>query len=291
MSSKENVSNNIPKVSHDVCKQLAGLSLMIYDYGKKFKLNQEETIESFVSNMDDSEKQSYSPTRNKMFEDMSEFAPQSIFHLFVDDEDTDLQACVMESPINKQVIVVFRGSESLYDWYHDFMVMKTNIEDNIYVHSGFYKMLRTNNAYEKLRDKVLEVLTVHSDYDIYVTGHSMGSNLSCLFGYLLSKEVQQKVSVVSFAGARLGNQGFKDDFNQQSNLEHYRITNNRDIVTATPMYNYKHVGRNITLYDDKYVLYKNYNYNKWFKFSFFNCFSIREHDMELYYNRICKHVW
>ena len=34
---------------------MAGITMLVYDYVKKFKLNNEETIETFVSNITDDE--------------------------------------------------------------------------------------------------------------------------------------------------------------------------------------------------------------------------------------------
>lgn len=278
-------------IDKQTVQEMAGLSLMVYEYGKKFRINHDTTVKEFFSNMSDEDKKSYSETKQEVFDLMIKYAPQGEVELFVDDEDTDLQGGVTISKTNKRITVVFRGSESRTDWYYDFMIAKTKLNRNIYVHSGFYSMLMSKNCYIPISDKVKELLKENPDYEVYVTGHSMGSNLSCLFGYLLSKEIPNKICVVSFAGARLGNQGFKDDFNQQPNLIHYRVTNNRDIVTAAPMWNYKHVGININLHDNRVEIYENYDYNHYWKFSLFTSWSVREHNMELYYNRISKNNW
>ena len=78
---------------------------------------------------------------------------------------------------------------------------------------------------------------------------------------------------------------------KKTNLTHYRISNDRDIITAAPMINFQHVGTNISLSDDQYEVFYNYSYNTWWKFSLFHCWKVSDHYMDVYYNRLLKHKW
>ena len=79
-------------------------------------------------------------------------------------------------------------------------------------------------------------------------------------------------------------------FDGKTNLEHYRVTNDHDVITGTPMVLFKHVGKNIAICEDKCELFENYEYG-WWKYSLFNCYSPGDHDVDLYYKRLCKHTW
>ena len=48
---------------------------------------------------------------------------------------------------------------------------------------------------------------------------------------------------------RVGNMSFRNELLIIKNLVHYRISNDRDIVTAAPMIDYHHTGVNISLTD------------------------------------------
>ena len=38
-------------------------------------------------------------------------------------------------------------------------------------------------------------------------------------------------------------------------------------------------------------IFKLYDYNTWFKFSLFNCWKVSDHNVDLYYTRLCKFHW
>ena len=41
----------------------------------------------------------------------------------------------------------------------------------------------------------------------------------------------------------------------------------------------------------KTEIFKNYTYNTWWKYSLFNCFSVGDHDIDLYYQNLKKNPW
>ena len=277
-------------ISHKNCQELIGLTMLIYDYVKKFKLNQSETIETFVSSQTDEELGEYTEARQEVLNSMKSYAPHGTVEYFIDDKVTDLQVGITKSETNKRICVVFRGSESRSDWYYDLMISKRKLNNDIYVHSGFYSQLHINNNFEKITEHVKTLIEEYPEYSLYITGHSLGAALATLYGYELSKLLNHNIVVVSFASPRVGNKGFKLDFNSQENLSHYRITNNRDIITASPMFRYHHVGRNICLYDNAFDIFNDYDYS-WWKYSLFNCWSVGDHNIDLYYERLKKIKW
>lgn len=274
---------------------IIGLPMLVYDYVKKFRLDENETLEGFISSIDNkSDIESLSSLRNEALNHLKDNSPNGQVVEFIDDPDTDLQVGITLSETQKRISVVFRGSESRSDWYYDLMISKRKIEDNVYVHNGFYQQLHVNNNYEKIKQSIEKVLESEDkkDYEVLVTGHSLGAALATLFGYLYSRETSRQIKIISFASPRIGNAGFKTSFDNQENLTHYRITNNRDIITASPMINYKHVGINIHLTSSgKVQIYPSYNYNTWYMFSLFRCWSVADHSIDLYYERLKNCTW
>ena len=271
---------------------LARLTMLVYEYGKSFTIDKKLNLETFVGNL---EKEAVCPIKNELrmnvIKDLSKTSPHGKVHKFYSVDSTDLQVGVTISETHKRISVVFRGSESKYDWYYDLSLFKINLHDDVWVHGGFYKQLHNEDMYEKLKKDVVDLLAENPDYQVYVTGHSLGAALSTLFGYELSKEIQNNIVVISFASPRVGNPAFRTKFDQQKNLTHYRISNEQDIVTAAPMINFQHVGTNICLKKDRYDVFYNYSYNTWYQFSLFNCWKVSEHDMDLYYTRLMNCDW
>ena len=277
-------------ISHsDIC-DLARLTLLIYEYGESFKLNPQLNITEFLENLIENPN-SPNSFRNQILKKIGETSPLGIVHKFYDIKSTDLQVGITISEVNKRISIIFRGSESKKDWFYDLSVLKKKLHDNVYVHGGFYKQLCDENMLDILKKDILNLLEEKKDYEVFVTGHSLGGALSTLFGYELSRVTSKKVNIVSFASPRIGNSEFKNSFDKRKNLVHIRITNNRDIVTALPMINFKHVGTNICLYENSFDIFHDYSYNSWFKYSLFNCWRISDHSMDLYYKRLTKNKW
>lgn len=279
-------------IPHSEVCDLAKLTLLVYEYGKSFTLDKNKTIEDFVMEINDTNK---SPIENEfrlnIIKDLAKSSPHGKVYKFYSIDSTDLQVGITISETHKRISVIFRGSESKYDWYYDLSILKKNIHDDVYVHSGFYNQLHSENTYENLLSDLKTLTDKNPDYSIYITGHSLGAALSTLFGYELSREVKNVITVVSFASPRVGDYEFRKKFDEKENLIHYRVSNNRDVVTSAPMFYYQHVGTNIALTEDSYQFYYNYSYNGWYHFSLFTCWSISDHYMDLYYKRLVKNVW
>ena len=284
-------------ISHNDILGLLRITMLVYNYGKSFVLgkdNHEDTIETFTSRMIESGNLGFlglDDMRKQALLTIANNSPNSKLHRFIDNKDSDLQCGVTISEDNKRICVVFRGSESSKDWMHDLQITKHTIDNKkgIKVHLGFYKQLMS--VYDELILSVNELVKKYPDYTIYITGHSLGAALSALFGYMLSSKINNQVKVVSFASPRVGNYEWKVSFNNIANLEHYRVTNKRDIVTAFPLYKYYHVGKHIRLSDDTFKIFELAYIRSWYEESPFTCWSASEHDCNLYYTRMIKNPW
>lgn len=213
--------------------EVVRLPLLIYDYNKKFTHN---SIANYINSGKD---------EIELLNEIADYAPNGKMIAFFKNKTTDLQSGITVSDNKKRICVVFRGSESFRDWRYNLMIRKKQVSGDIYLHEGFYKHLV--NDYEKITTTLKKVMKRKKGYEIIITGHSLGGALSTIYGYFLSKEISQNITIISFASPRVGNQGFKNAFNAQNNIKHYRITNKRDIVPAIPMFRYKHVGEHLHL--------------------------------------------
>lgn len=120
------------------------------------------------------------------------------------------------------------------------------------VHNGFYDYLlkpRENgkNKYQEIMEhvKVLFLECERSkDYKLYATGHSLGGALATLFSLHAAASIEFRdgiipspVSCISVASPRVGDRSFQKAFcrlEEQGNLRHLRIANDRDPVTMMP---------------------------------------------------------
>jgi len=280
-------------IPHNTVVDLLRITILIYNYGADIK-ESSDTIETFVNKLSDptiSETMNINETRKQILVDIAKQIPTGKVCNFINDKETDIQCGITINDADKRICVVFRGSESLSDWYYDLYVIKKQIKDDVWVHGGFYKQLHDNDVYKNIVQHIKTQLETHLDYTIYVTGHSLGAALATLFGYLLSHEIENNITVVSFASPRVGNPGWKKSFESKSNLTHYRITNCRDVITAFPLYNYKHVGNNIRLFEDNHSIFMDYNDDSFYDYTILRCWSANDHNSELYYKHLLVNKW
>ena len=184
-------------ITHSQVLEIIALPMLVYDYSKSFKLDKNQTIEGFLGSTTEV-LEKLTPTRQEVLKNIKEYAPYGEVIEFISDEDTDLQVAITISKKTKRISIVFRGSESKSDWYYDLQFFKRKLHDNVYVHKGFWNQLHINNNYEKIKNIVNELLSIeeNKDFEVIVTGHSLGAALSTLFGYEYSREISQKITVV-----------------------------------------------------------------------------------------------
>tara|TARA_B110000879_G_C11183015_1_gene519586 strand:+ start:4664 stop:5620 length:957 start_codon:yes stop_codon:yes gene_type:complete len=281
-------------IPHRAVLILLQSTLLIYNYGKTFTTHDpNETIETFVNNaINDGSihKLGLNDTRKTAIMELKEMSPNGRVHTFIDDPSSDIQIAITVNDEQKHMSVVFRGSESLKDWYYDLQVYKHHLKDDIWVHSGFYNQLHSDNIHLCIIAKIQSLLQEHPDYNIFVTGHSLGGALATLFGYILSHTIENMITVVSFASPRIGNKPWQKSFENKSNLIHFRVCNNRDIVTSTPNINYYHVGTDIRLYNDSYYINVGKTHSCC-EHSIFSNWSFTDHSCELYYKNLASNIW
>lgn len=211
----------------------------------------------------------------------------------------DVQYAIVRNDDTKSLSLVFRGSESILDWYHDFLISKKSIpgNKNVKVHKGFYLQLFNENLYQKIERKLIEYKKQYSDYQLYICGHSAGAALATLFSFLFSfsinvvknknlDHINKQIICITFASPRVGNYAFQQLYNKNNNIKHLRCYNHRDIICAFPNYKYYHVGHGIKINKDTVKIFKNINNKKQYIHSIFKFWKINDHHSETYCNRI-----
>jgi predicted lipase len=261
------------------------LTIMIYSFGKNIPSKVTTTAELSVI----IDKLNLKSFEKNIIKEICETSPRGEILKFIDNEKSGLQAGITISHAKKRVCVVFRGTDSITDWYYNLNIFKTKLNgDKCKVHSGFYNQLNSYNAIYILADKVVETLEEYPKYQLYVTGHSLGAALATLFSYCLTNKIINTIRLVTFGSPRVGNYYWKKSF-ETSNIVHYRVSNNRDVITAVPFFWFYHVGMSINL-EKEFHKYTITNKSKIFNFSLLRRFSVRDHNCCNYYEKIKEFV-
>ena len=267
------------KTPWDSVVDMGNLTNLIYDYAKNWKINELDGLSEFFEK-EDGNTSLCSKDKTVLLSLKERYPEGKILKFFTN--SADLQCVIGENPHKKRYTLVFRGSESVWDWLYDLMVLKTTLFDNVSVHSGFHKQLMNNNTYHKIGTFMQKLIDKNPDWSWYVSGHSLGGALATLAGFLYARHFyNQRFTVISLASPRVGNSHFRDCFNNQKNLRHFRVCNYRDCVTAMPMFWYCHVGRNL-YFDTKKNTWFDYGFNAPFSYYFYNCWNPYDHSCSLY---------
>jgi len=131
--------------------------------------------------------------------------------------------------------------------------------------------------------------------DINVTGHSLGGALSSLCAFeLANKFPDVKVYNYSFASPRVGGATWRDAFQKQPNLIHYRIGTSGDTVTSVPSVNYYHAETwAIVLNSDgKPTMYgPDEEYTWWSAYAFWSNLRPDRHFTSAYWDFMTSNNW
>ena len=158
------------------------------------------------------------------------------------DGSYDGQAWVLR-PTDHEVVVTFRGSESIMDWCMNFLRYKVRFPGiaGSRVHAGFYKQ------YSALKEMVLSAVSTYvSSNDVsrvLVTGHSLGGSLATMFAVdLAQKYPDLPVICHTFCAPRIGDRTFVHGLEYIANLRLLRVYNPSDIITWIPYFGFHHAG-------------------------------------------------
>jgi hypothetical protein len=213
-----------------------------------------------------------------------------------DDEysSNELVFSVIVNRTEKRIVCVFRGSVTGgEDWSTNFKAFLKNFPlletfaGDIGVHRGFGNYLfnadwtapHEDSKFEQIVKILREIRerTAHNgdkyaDYEIFVTGHSLGGALSQLLSFALAgsplTEDLTHIQAITFASPRPGDNKFSkayEKLERDDKLHHIRVTNSGDYVPVAPsipFFGYSQTGLNIHVFDNKKAEIK-YQNTKW----------------------------
>lgn len=297
-------------------KNTLNLAILVYDYKKKFYLNKKPTSTLIKRYINISDIQMNDQSKDAL-QEIIQYSPDcQIYKFYQTINGVDVGISITH--INKRITLVFRCSNEYKDWLYNLMALRKHIENNIYVHYGFYNQLMADELFSNLANDLNILFQKYNDYQFYITGHSLGGALAILFGYLFIKnknieknqniyahsyntqdistpisEPSKKnwdITIVTFGNPRVGNYYFMKQFNSIYNIKHYRIVNKYDIVTSVPYLYYYHVGIKILI--DKKNNHINFHTTDYIdNISLFKYYSIKNHKIYNYYKYITSLAW
>ena len=130
------------------------------------------------------------------------------------DPITDVNGLIGYLPDDKSIYIAYRGSASPENWQVDLDSVKVDYDlwadecPKCKVHRGFYSAV--NEISESI---VAEVSSLHEqfpDYQIKVTGHSLGAALAQFTGMMLIKNGLDVENMINFGCSRLGNKAYAE---------------------------------------------------------------------------------
>lgn len=157
--------------------------------------------------------------------------------------DIDTQCFVMENDEN--IVVVFRGSNSIEDWLANFQaVSNPGPLKNTKAHEGFQDALYP----AVIQLTKLVDLANDGSKKLWLTGHSLGGALASLYAGMLIENGYAVYGIYTYASPRPANGKFEDKLNAKVIGPHYRVVNHGDIVPHVPPEPfYSHPGKRVIL--------------------------------------------
>ena len=178
---------------------------------------------------------------------VSEWQYQFIgFKNIVKKPDIDTQCFVMSNDEN--IVVVFRGSDDLKDWFSNFQaVYDPGPLKETKVHEGFQDALFPSVI--SLTNLINSVNPINKC--IWITGHSLGGALCSLFAGMLIEHGYKVYGIYTYASPRPGNGAFESKLNNRVVGPHYRVVNSGDIIPHVPPEPFfSHPGKRVILKEE-----------------------------------------
>ena len=183
---------------------------------------------------------------------------------FIDDnKNSDTQVLVAGD--DSKIIVAFRGSASLKDWFTDLDLAPVDG-----VHRGFLWALdavwpRLNDLIEDYKGKALKFADVATGTrpprpapGVWFSGHSLGGALANLAAARLAFQNRPVSGLYTFGQPRAGLSEWARHFDAEMSGSTFRFVNNNDLVTRIPPreLGFRHTGT-LRYFDEHGTLWEN----------------------------------
>jgi len=148
----------------------------------------------------------------------------------IKNEEEDTQGFISVDSGRQEIIVTFRGTYSLSNVALDFSYewIESPYADGTRIHKGFY--VATMSLYPEVLELLSAVSAQLPNYNVVLTGHSLGGSMSTITFYLLSHDLPNlNYVLITFGEPRPGDRAFADYINQQ-NISTARVVNELDMV-------------------------------------------------------------
>ncbi len=165
--------------------------------------------------------------------------------------ESETQVFVAEDEQN--LILSFRGTESLRDWLQNLQFLQRDHPLGGEVHIGFHKALLS--VWSKLAPLLNE--SSRKGKRLFITGHSLGGALATLAAAQMAIEgtSDQIHAIYTFGQPLVGDRRFTPPFNSIFRNRFWRFRNHNDLVTRIPPRGfYQHVQDRIKFDRDGQVM-------------------------------------
>ncbi|KAL9115863.1 MAG: hypothetical protein Q9227_000231 [Pyrenula ochraceoflavens] len=158
---------------------------------------------------------------------------------------TDTHAYVVRNDSSQSIITVFRGTDSLQNYASDMNYTLANFDtfpecQGCQVHGGYY--LLWESILEQVNSTLQAQAAEYPDYEMVITGHSLGGSLASLAAaqFSLTPTLNTSLTLYTFGQPRTGNPAYasymSSHFTTTSNstTKSYRVTHTDDGVPQLP---------------------------------------------------------
>lgn len=163
-----------------------------------------------------------------------------------DETVTGMEGYVGIDTVQSNIVVALRGSGSVRNWIADvniFLSSCSDLVEDCKVHAGFKK------AWDNIADETISLVRsardANPDYQIVVTGHSLGAGVANIAAAYLRVN-GLPCDLYTYGSPRAGNEQFASFVSGQAEGNEYRITHTDDPFTRLPpnswiLGSYRHV--------------------------------------------------
>ena len=308
---------NLNTINTDL-KRFSLLSKLIYDYDyvhedihnykykEKFKINTDKNVSQNIT-LDFIKKNNiyfnlvqfitflngkdFIKSSEKYFDLLNNFFPDlQIYGYFYTKKN--LHSIILLNTKNKEIIVVFRGSQTLKEWINNLKFEEKTIpfKNQFKIHKGLYNMYANDNIDNNIIYILKNLFDYFPKYRKIFTGHSKGNIISILLSLELEAKLDKKYNyeIFGFGSPLILNYPLAEYLHTHPNIKIYNTVNYMDFITILPFKNKFHAGTEILLKDNKMCITEHEKpYKICQKSNLRNIFkSICSHDLNKYIKNI-----